>query len=89
MHLQFITFKNGTGDERAARCVTLRVSTTSSAVAYARAVHAPGPRGRLEAAEQAQRGGRWGRILTIGTTASSGLGDRPAAEGSGGYHSQV
>ena len=41
MHLQFITFKNGTGDERAARCVTLRVSTTSSAVAYARAVHAP------------------------------------------------
>ena len=41
MYLQFITLQNGTGDERAARCVTLRVSTTSSAVAYARAVHAP------------------------------------------------
>lgn len=41
MYLQFITLKNGTGDERVARCVTLRVSTTSSAVAYARAVHTP------------------------------------------------
>ena len=41
MYLQFITLQNGTGDERAARCVTLRVSTTSSAVAYARAVHTP------------------------------------------------
>ena len=41
MHLQFIAWIDGTGDWRAARCVTLRVSTTSSAVAYARAVHAP------------------------------------------------
>lgn len=45
MHLQFITWIdcNGIGDEneRSARCVTLRVSTTSSAVAYARAVHLP------------------------------------------------
>ena len=47
VHLQFITWIdcNGIGDEneRSARCmcVTLRVSTTSSAVAYARAVHLP------------------------------------------------
>ena len=47
VHLQFITWidgnGNGNGDEneRSARCVTLRAPTTSSAVAYARAVHAP------------------------------------------------
>lgn len=40
MHLQFITWI-GDENERSARCVTLRVSTTSSAVAYARAVHLP------------------------------------------------
>ena len=41
VHLQFISWIDGVGDWRAARCVTLRVATTSSAVAYARAVHAP------------------------------------------------